>query len=116
MIQASDIRKGTILQLNGQLYRVTTTQYNNPGRGAASMRAQLLDIRTGQSQVRVFSAEDNLNNLFVENQDVKFLYSDGDILHFMDINTYEQHEVNSVLFGDEVHFLKEDMDLQLVVG
>jgi len=57
MIPASDIRKGTVLRMDGNLYRVMTTQYNNPGRGAASMRAQLMDIASGQTQYRVFSAE-----------------------------------------------------------
>src|SRR5215510_15878891 len=101
MIQASDIRKGTILDLGGVLYRVTTTQYHHPGRGAASMLAQVMDIRTGQTQFKVFSAEDNLNNLFVENHDVKYLYNDGDMLHFMNNETYEQYDVNTPLFGDD---------------
>ena len=79
------------------------------------MRAQVMDIRTGQTQFKVFSAEDTLNNLFVENHDVKFLYRDSDMLHFMHNQTYEQYEVNTSLFGDDVLFLKEDMDLQLVM-
>src|SRR5512147_36781 len=110
MIPASDIRKGTVLRMDGNLYRVINTQYNNPGRGAASMRAQLMDIRSGQTQYRVFSAEDSLNNLYVQNQPVKYLYKDGDFLYFMDVSTYDQYEVSVGLFGDEVNYLKEDMD------
>ncbi len=113
MIPASDLRKGMVLQIDGILYRVMNTQYNNPGRGAASMRAQLMDIRTDQTQYRVFSAEENLNNIFVESENVKFLYNDGDLLHFMNVDTYDQYEVNIGLFGDDVGYLKEDMDLQL---
>src|SRR5215207_4602376 len=115
MIQASAIRKGTMLDVDGVFYRVVNTQYNNPGRGAASMRAQLMDIRTGQTQYRVFSAEDSLNNLYVETEDVKFLYNDGDLLHFMNTETYDQYDVNIAVFGDDVAYLKEDMDLQLMV-
>lgn len=115
MIQASNLRKGTILQLDGTLYRVMTTQYNNPGRGAASMRAQLMDIRSGQTSYRVFSGEDNLDNLFVESENVKFLYNDGVSLHFMNNQTYDQYEVGVEIFGDDVHYLKDDMDLQLMV-
>jgi elongation factor P len=115
MIPASDLRKGMILQMDGSLYRVINAQYNNPGRGAASMRAQLMDIRTEQTQHRVFSAEDSLNNLFIETENVKFLYGDGVFLHFMNTETYDQYEVNVSIFGDDVVYLKDDMDLQLRV-
>jgi elongation factor P len=113
MIPAGELRKGMILSMNGNLYRVMNTQYNNPGRGAASMRAQLMDIRTEQTQYKVFSAEENVDNIFVENEDVKFLYRDGDTLHFMNTQTYDQYEVNAGLFADDIYFLKDDMDLEL---
>lgn len=115
MISASDLRRGTILQLDGTIFRVLSTQYNNPGRGAASVRAQLMDINTEQTKYRIFSAEETLNNLFVETQNTKFLYSDDDTLHFMNTETFEQHEVSKTLFGDDVLYLKDDMDLQLLV-
>lgn len=114
MIPASDIRKGTVLQLDGTLYRVMNTQYNNPGRGAASMRAQLMDIGTTQTQYRVFSAEESLNNIYVETEEVKFLYGDDDFLHFMNNETYDQYDVNRSLFGDDALYLRDDMDLQLM--
>lgn len=114
MIPASDIRKGTVLRLDGTLYRVMTTQYNNPGRGAASMRAQLMDIGSSQTQYRVFSAEDGLDNVYVETEDVKFLYGDDDFLHFMNNETYDQYDVNRALFGDDALYLRDDMDLQLM--
>ena len=115
MIPASDIRKGTVLRIDGTLYRVTNTQYNNPGRGAASMRAQLMDIATTQTQYRVFSAEESLDNIFVETEDVKYLYGDDDFLHFMNNETYDQYDVNRALFGEDALYLKDDMDLQLMV-
>lgn len=116
MIPASDLRKGMILDLNGTLYRVTNTQYNNPGRGAASMRAQLMDIRTEQTQFKVFSAEDSVNNVFVQTEPVKFLYRDGAMLVFMNTETYDQYEVSAGLFGDDALYLRDDMDLQLMVN
>lgn len=114
MIPASDIRKGTVLRLDGTLYRVMNTQYNNPGRGAASMRAQLMDIASSQTQYRVFSAEDSLDNVYVETEDVKFLYGDSDFLNFMNNETYDQYAVNRSLFGDDALYLREEMDLQLM--
>jgi elongation factor P len=115
MIQGSALRKGTVLDLDGILYRVMNTQYNNPGRGASSMRAQLMDIRTGSTQYRVFGGEESLNNIYVETETVQYLYNDGDLLHFMNTTTYEQYEVNVALFGDDVNYLKEEMELQLMM-
>lgn len=115
MIQGSELRKGVILQLDGTLYRVLSTQYNKPGRGTASMRAQLMDIRTEQTQYRVFGAEENLNNLFVQTEKVKYLYRDTETLYFMNSESYEQYEVSATLFGDDALYLKDDMDLQLMV-
>src|SRR5664279_4389326 len=114
MIPASNIRKGTVLKMDGNLYRVTNTQYNNPGRGAASMRAQLMDIATSQTQYRIFSAEDPIDNVYVETEDVKYLYGDSDLLHFMNNETYDQYDVNRSLFGDDALYLRDDMDLQLM--
>ncbi len=99
--------------MDGNTYRVIKTEYNNPGRGAASVRAQLMDIGTGSTQYRVFSAEDSLNNLYVETFPVKYLYGDDDLLHFMNMETYDQYDVNRSLFGDDALYLREDMDLQL---
>lgn len=115
MIKAGDLKKGVVLNLDNTLFRVLNTEYNKPGRGSATMRVQLLNIRTGQTGYRVFSAEDGLDNLFVEQQAVTFLYKDGDTLFFMNKENYEQYEVNEALFGDDMAYLRNDMDLELSV-
>ncbi len=113
MIEAGDLKKGVTLKLDGNLYRVMDTAYNKPGRGTASMRATLLDIRTGQNSTRVFPASDRLDDIFVDIEAVEYLYNDGDTLHFMNTATYEQYEVLAELFGKEVSYLKENMQLEL---
>ena len=113
MIDAGDIKKGVTLKLNGRLYRVTDTNYHNPGRGAASMQATLLDIETSQTSKRIFTATDRLEDVFVDIEEVEYLYGDGDTLHFMNIATYEQYEVPRTLFGAEAAYLKENMQMEL---
>jgi elongation factor P len=113
MISAGDLKRGVTLKLDNNLYRVMVTTYNKPGRGTASMRTTLLDIKTGQTSQRVFGAEEKLDDIYVENEDVQFLYRDGDFLHFMNKETYEQYEANAALFGDDALYLKENMDLEL---
>lgn len=113
MISAGDLKKGVTLKLDGNLYRVVNTTYHNPGRGAASMTANLLDIRSGNVNKRVFSAEERLENVFVENENCEFLYRDGDILHFMNVETFDQYEAKISLFGDDIYYLKEGMQIVL---
>jgi elongation factor P len=113
MIEASDLRKGATLKLDNTLYRVVTTVYNKPGRGTASMRTTLMDIATGNTTQRVFAADERLDNIYVEAEQVEFLYRDGDMLHFMNNETYEQYETSVLLFGDDAFYLKENLQLEL---
>jgi elongation factor P len=113
MIQAGDLKKGVTLKMNNSLYRVVNTVYNNPGRGAASMRATLLDLGTWQTSQRVFSAGERLDNIFVETEKVQYLYHDPDTLYFMNLQTYDQYEASASLFGDEALYLLENMELEL---
>jgi elongation factor P len=115
MISAGDLRKGTTLRLDGTLYRVVNTAYNKPGRGTATMRTTLMDIRTGSTTQRVFPIEDRLDNIFVESETVELLYRDGEMFHFMNTASYEQYEVNTSLFGDDALYLRDGMNIELKV-
>jgi elongation factor P len=115
MISAGDLRKGTTLRLDGNLYRVVNTAYNKPGRGTATMRTTLMDIRTGSTSQRVFPIEDRLDNIFVESETVELLYRDGEMFHFMNTASYEQYEVNTSLFGDDALYLRDGMNIELKV-
>ncbi len=115
MISAGDLKKGTTLRIDGTLYRVMNTAYNKPGRGTASMRTTLLDIRQGTTTQRVFPIEDRLDNIYVESEQVELLYRDDDTLHFMNIQTYDQYEVNVSLFDSDAYFLKDGMQIELKV-
>lgn len=113
MIEAGDLKTGVTLKLDNSLYRVTKTVYNKPGRGKASMQTTLLDLRTGNTVQRVFGAEERLENIFVDAEKVQYLYNDGDMLHFMNPETYEQYEASKDLFGDDVMYLTENLELEL---
>lgn len=113
MIEAGELRTGVTLRLDNSLYRVVNTTYNKPGRGKASMRTTLMDLRTGNTVQRQFGAEEKLDNIFVEAEQVDYLYRDGTLLNFMNPATYEQYEASVDLFGDDVRYLKEGMQLEL---
>jgi len=113
MILAGDLKRGVTIRLDGRLLRVTNTVYNKPGRGTATMTATLQDIETGGTNKKIFGAEEKLEDIYVEAENAEYLYADGDILHFMNIATYEQYEVPVSLFDEEIHYLKDAMQIQL---
>jgi elongation factor P len=113
MIIAGDLKRGHTLKLDGNLYRVVNTVYAKPGRGTATMTVTLMDIATSNTKKQIFGAEEKLEDIYVEAEDVEFLYADGDILHFMNTSTYDQYESSSALFEEDVSYLKEGMALKL---
>ncbi len=113
MIQAGDLKTGVTLKLDNNIYRVMKTAYNKPGRGKASMQTTLMDLRSGNTTQRVFGVEERLDNIFVEAEKVDFLYRDGMFLHFMNPENYEQLEATAELFGEEVNYLKEGLQIEL---
>lgn len=113
MIEAGDLKTGVTLKLDNNLYRVMKTAYNKPGRGKASMQTTLLDIRTGSTVQKVFGSEERLDNIYIEAENVDYLYRDGNMLVFMNQQNYEQYEASADLFGDEVLYLKEGMQIEL---
>lgn len=115
MILVADLKKGTTLRIEGTLYRVSSLTYNKPGRGTASMQTVLVDIATGATRQRIFPIDDKLDDIYVDSEEAELLYRDGDFLHFMNVSTYDQYEVNSSLFGDDAFFLRDGMKLELRV-
>lgn len=113
MIEAGDLRTGATLKVDNNLYRVTNVTYNKPGRGKASMKTVLMDLRTGQTVQRVFGVDEKLDNIFVEAEQVDYLYRDGNLLNFMNQATYDQYEASADLFGNDVLYLKEGMQIEL---
>jgi elongation factor P len=113
MIPGGDLKKGVTLRVDGKLMRVLKTKYNKPGRGTAYMDTQLLDLETGNTVNRIFNAEEKLEDLYVEQEPCEYLYDDGQFLHFMNKQTYDQYESPHALFGDDVLYLKENMELEL---
>jgi elongation factor P len=113
MIDVNDLRKGVTFTYDGNLYRVLEYAHNKPGRGNATIRTKLRDLRTGSTYERTFQSGDRVQDIRVESTVVEYHYSDGEFLHFMDIETYDQHELSMALFGDDFNYLRENMQLKL---
>jgi elongation factor P len=108
-IQGVEIRPGNILEYNGKLWAVLKTQHVQPGKGGAYMQVEMKDIRAGTKLNERFRSADTVEKVRLDTHDYQFLFAEGDMLTFMDEQTFEQITINKELVGDPVVFLQEGM-------
>jgi elongation factor P len=113
MITANDLRRGTIFEWEGELYRVVEYRHTYVGRGNANVRVKMRNLRTGTAIERTFTPEDRIRDIRLELREVQYLYNDGSLYYFMDTETYEQPALSTELLGDAVNYLTENMTLQI---
>jgi len=113
MIGVNALRRGVTFTMDGQLYKVLEYQHHKPGRGKAVIRTTLRNLRTGATIHHNFISGDRVEDIRIERRGVQYLYTDGDLYHFMDTETYEQTALSASVLGDQVRYLKESMELVL---
>jgi elongation factor P len=113
MIDVNDLRKGVTFELDGQLFKVLEYSHNKPGRGNATIRTKLYNLRSGSNIERTFQSGDRVQDIRLDHHQVQFLYKDGDLYYFMDNETYEQTPLAAKSLGDSVNYLKENLDVKL---
>ncbi len=111
MISTGDIRKGIVIELDGQPVRVLEWSHIKMARGSAQVRLKIQNVRTGSITERTFQAGTRWPRARVEQRKAQFLYSDGDAYHFMDSETYDQFSIGLTLLGDDAQYLKENTDV-----
>ena len=113
MISTGDVKKGVIIELDGQLMKVLDWSHIKMARGSAQVRMKLQNVRRGDIVERTFQAGTRWPRARVEQRKAQYLYSDGGTYHFMDTETYEQSAVGAALIGDDAKFLLENTEVML---
>lgn len=113
MISTSEVRKGVIIELEGQLMQVLESSHIKIGRGSAQVRLKLRNVRKGDIVERTFQAGTKWPRARVEQRKTQYLYSDGSAYHFMDPETYDQFAVSDTQLGENARFLKDGMDVHV---
>ena len=108
MIMAGDFRKGVTVEIDGVVWSISDFQHVKPGKGAAFVRTKLKNVMTGAVLERTFSPTDKYPLAHIETKDMEYLYSDGELYYFMDIETYEQLPLNFEQVEDAIDFIKEN--------
>ncbi len=111
MISTGDVKKGVIIELDGQLMKVLDWSHIKMARGSAQVRMKMQNVRKGDIVERTFQAGTRWPRARVETRKAQYLYSDGDAYHFMDAETYEQFAMSTATLGDDARYLKENTDV-----
>jgi elongation factor P len=114
MIDTGDLRKGLTIEMDGTLYNIVDWEHIKMGRGGAKVRIKLRDVRAGHITEQTYDAGAKFQRARVERQPAQFLYADGDILYFMNKETFDQLAINRDRVGDAAQFLKENDDCQVL--
>ncbi len=113
MIDVNDLRKGVTFEYDNQLYKVVDYHHNKTGRGNATIRVKARNLRTYSNIEMTFNSGERIQDVRLEYHNVQFLYTDGDLFHFMDMETFEQPAISADLIGDSSIFLKEGVEVKL---
>lgn len=113
MIDVNDLRKGVTFLYDGNLYKVLDYHHHKPGRGNATIRVKIVNLRSGSIVENTFSSGDRVQDVRLDFHNVQYLYNDGDYYHFMDLETYEQPAVRKDILGESAYYLQENLECKL---
>lgn len=113
MIDVNQLRKGTTFTLENEIYKVLEYRHHKPGRGKATIRVTVRNMRSGSTTEMTFNSGDRVQDIRVEARQVEFLFADDQFLTFMDLENFEQPQMRRDVFGDDFFYLKENLQLKL---
>ena len=108
MISAGDFKNGITVEIDGNIYQILEFQHVKPGKGAAFVRTKLKNIISGGAVERTFRPTEKFPKAHIDRKDMQYLYQDGDLYNFMDVETYDQIALNADVVGDALKFVKEN--------
>ncbi|MBQ0018740.1 MAG: elongation factor P [Clostridiales bacterium] len=108
MIYASDFRNGVTFEMNGKPHVVLSFQHVKPGKGAAFVRTKYRNILTGATREEAFNPNDKFPKAHIETKQMQYLYNDGELYYFMDVDTYDQVPLTAELVADAVKYIREN--------
>jgi elongation factor P len=114
MIDAGELRKGVVLELDGEIYQILEYQHVKMQQRQPVVKLKLRSIRTGNFIERNFQSGDKVKTVFLEHRPVQYLYKDGDLYYFMDNENYDQIMLTSQQIGDDTNYLKEGQMLEIL--
>ncbi len=108
MISAGDFRNGITIEMDNNVYQIIEFQHVKPGKGAAFVRTKLKNIKNGGVIEKTFRPTEKFPQARIDRSDMQYLYSDGELYHFMNTETFDQIAMSEDAIGDSLKFVKEN--------
>ena len=108
MISAGEFRNGVTIEYEGHIFVILEFQHVKPGKGAAFVRTKIKNLKTGSVVEKTFRPTEKMPRAHIDRQDMQYLYTDGDLYHFMNVETFDQIAINAQDVGDTLKFVKEN--------
>jgi elongation factor P len=112
---ASSLRKGNIVEIDGDLYVVLSAENFHPGKGTPTTQVDMRRIRDGVKTAQRYKTTEQVERAHVEDREFQYLYNDGDGFHFMNSETYDQVSLPPDMIGDQAAYLQPEMKVKLAV-
>ena len=113
MIQATQLRRGNVIRMGKDLFRVVDFQHLTPGKGRGHMQTKLKNLRSGAIIEHRFRSDDSVEKAVLDKKQMEYLYSEGDNHFFMDTETYEQIHFTTELLGDSMRYLNPNSTIEV---
>ena len=113
MISAGDFKNGITVEIEGNIFQILEFQHVKPGKGAAFVRTKLKNIISGGVVEKTFRPTEKFPKAHIDRKDMQYLYQDGDLYNFMDVETYDQIALNADVVGDALKFVKENETVKI---
>lgn len=113
MIDVNELRKGVTFLIDNDLFKVLDYQHHKPGRGAATIKIKARNLRTGATLDKTFGSSERVQDVRLDYHNVQYLYPDGELYYFMDMETFEQPGIHKDVIGDQAIYLKEGTEVKL---
>ncbi len=113
-MKAIQIRKGNVIEYKGELYRVTEATHVTPGKGQALMQIKMKRLSDGVKNEDRFRPDEAVEKATLTTHEYQFLYNDGDLYYFMDLESYEQIHLTGEMIGDDIYYLLPETIVQIL--
>ncbi|MDD4953616.1 MAG: elongation factor P [Candidatus Omnitrophica bacterium] len=110
-LSINEVKSGVTILVEGVVYLVTDTQHVKPGKGAAFVRAKLRNLKNSNVQEKTFRGDEKIEEAFVDERKLQYLYASGNMYHFMDQENYEEVAIAEESIGDNKKFLKDNLEV-----
>lgn len=111
VLSLNEIKSGVTILVDGQVYMIIETQHVKPGKGAAFVRVKLRNLKDASIQERTFRGDEKVEEAFVEEKKMQYLYASGQMYHFMDQENFEEIALFEGNVQDKKQFLKDNLEV-----